>query len=86
MFCRVTVNMKSKKDALVIPILAVVKNGDAEGVYILVDGKSYFKNIITGLTDGKNVEVKSGLKAGDNIVTLGMNNLKDGTVVVVSNK
>ncbi len=32
------------------------------------------------------IEVISGLKAGDKIVTLGMNNLKDGTVVVISNK
>ena len=86
MFCRVAVDMKSKKDALSIPLSAVVKSGGTDGVYIINDGKSYFKTITIGLSDGKNVEVISGLKSGDKIVTLGMNNLKDGTVVIVSNK
>jgi len=86
MFCRVAVDMKSKKDALTIPLSSVLKSGSADGVYIINDGKSYLKNITLGLSDGKNVEVKSGLKSGDKIVTLGMNNLKDGTVVVVTNK
>ncbi len=84
MFCRVAVDMKSKKDALTIPLSAVVKSGEADGVYIINDSKSYLKTITLGLSDGKNVEVISGLKSGDKIVTLGMNNLKDGTVVVVT--
>jgi len=86
MFCRVNVNMKTKKDALVIPLAAVVKADNSEGVYLINGGKSYYKTIATGITDGILVEVISGLKAGDLIVTLGMNNLKDGTVVVISNK
>jgi len=86
MFCRVNVNMKTKKDALVIPLAAVVKLNNSDGVYLINDGKSYYKSITTGLTDGKFIEVITGLNAGDKIVTLGMNNLKDGTVVVISNK
>jgi RND family efflux transporter MFP subunit len=86
MFCRVNVNMKTKKDALVIPFAAVVKLNNSDGVYLINEDKSYFKPITTGITDGKLIEVISGLKAGDKIVTLGMNNLKDGTVVVISNK
>lgn len=86
MFCRVSVDMKSRKDALTIPLSAVVKAGSEDAVYIISDGKSYLKKITLGLSDGKNSEVTSGLNSGDKVVTLGMNNLKDGTVVVVSNK
>jgi RND family efflux transporter MFP subunit len=85
MFCRVNVNLKTKKDALVIPLAAVVKLNNTDGVYLINDKKSYYKAITTGITDGKLIEVTSGLTAGDKIVTLGMNNLKDGTVVVISN-
>lgn len=86
MFCRVIVNMKSKKDALVIPLAAIVKANNGDGVYLINEDKAFYKSITSGITDGKYVEVISGLKAGDKIVTLGMNNLKDGTVIVISNK
>ena len=86
MFCRVNVNMKTKKDALVIPLAAVVKANNSEGVYLINEDKSFYRSVTTGVTDGNFIEVISGLKAGDKIVTLGMNNLKDGTVVVISNK
>jgi membrane fusion protein, multidrug efflux system len=86
MFCRVTVNLKTRKDALAIPLAAIVKENNSEGVYLINDNKAFFKTITSGMSDGKFVEVTSGLKSGDKIVTLGMNNLKDGTVVIVSNK
>jgi membrane fusion protein, multidrug efflux system len=86
MFCRVNVNMQTKKDALVIPIAALVKSSNGDGIYLINEDKSYYKTITTGITDGNLIEVISGLIAGDKIVTLGMNNLKDGTVVVISNK
>jgi membrane fusion protein, multidrug efflux system len=86
MFCRITVNMKTRKDALAIPFAAIVKENNSEGVYLITDNKAYFKTITVGMSDDKYVEVISGLKSGDKIVTLGMNNLKDGTVVIVSNK
>lgn len=85
MFCRVNVNLKTKKDARVIPLAAVVKSNNTNGVYLINDNKSFYKSITTGITDGKLIEVVSGLNVGDKIVTLGMNNLKDGTVVVISN-
>jgi len=86
MFCKVVVNMKSRKDAIVLPMSAIIKSGDTEGVYVINEGKSYLKTVTTGLNDGKDVEIVSGLKTGDKVVTLGSNNLKDGTVVNVSNK
>ncbi len=86
MFGQVKANMKSNKSALIIPLAAVVKENNTDGVYIINNGKAQFTTITPGLNDGKSVEVTTGLKAGDMVVTLGMNNLKDGTVVIVSNK
>ena len=86
MFCRVKVNMKTKKDALVIPLASIIKENRIDGVYVINDGSALFTPITVGINDDKFVEILSGLKAGDKIVSLGMNNLKDGTVVISSNK
>lgn len=86
MFCRVNINLKTKKDAIVIPFSSIIKANDSEGVFVIVDGKAHYKKITSGLSDGTNVEVVDGLKAGEVLVTLGMNHLKEGTFTSVSNK
>ncbi len=86
MFCRVKVNMKSNKDALVIPFSSIIQINNTDGVYLIVDGKAKFTPVTSGINDGKFVEITSGLKAGDKIATLGMNRLENGTVVVITNK
>ena len=86
MFCRVKVNMKSKKNTLTIPLSSIYEENNTDGVYVVIDNKALYKPITTGMTDGKFVEVSSGLNEGDIVVTLGMSNLKDGTVVIISNK
>ena len=86
MFCRVKVNMTTQKNALTIPMAALVKTDKTDGVYTINGDQAQFQPIETGITDGTLVEVKSGLKEGDKIVTLGMSNLKNGTVVIVTNK
>jgi RND family efflux transporter MFP subunit len=86
MFCRVNVNLKTKKESLTVPVVSLVKNNNSSGVFVVNDGKAVFQNIKEGMSDGKYVEVVSGLNAGDVVVTVGMNKLKNGTVVIVTNK
>jgi RND family efflux transporter MFP subunit len=86
MFCRVKVNMKSKKNALTIPLSSIYKENNTDGVFVVNDNKALYKPITTGMSDGKFVEVTSGLNESAVVVTLGMSNLKDGTVVIISNK
>jgi len=85
MFCRVNVELKSQKGITAVPFGSVIKDNNSTGVYVIENGKAAFRNITTGISDGENTEVISGLKEGDEIVTLGMNKLKEGTIVHVSN-
>jgi HlyD family secretion protein len=56
-------------NALFVPNAAVVKQSQGSGVYILgQDGKSVFQPIQTGMTSGKQTEVKSGLQGGERIL------------------
>lgn len=81
MFCSVRINLKNQKGSLTIPTIAMVTSGSDKGVYVVNNGKANFKKITVGVADDTYIEVLSGLKENDKVVTVGMNNLKDGTPI-----
>ena len=59
--------LQKVEGVLTVPESAVVFEGDSTYV-LLVDGKEYIKrNIVTGLSDGVNIEVKSGITENDRV-------------------
>lgn len=59
------------------------------GVYVLDGNKAVFREITTGIIGESDREVKSGLNAGDQVITgpsRVLNTLKDGTVVQIAKK
>jgi HlyD family secretion protein len=85
-----------KKGVLAIPIASLVlrekpaegkdkKSGvEEEGVYAVESGRVKFRTVVKGITGGMNIEIASGLKEGQEIVTGPYNalrELKDGTLV-----
>lgn len=51
-----------------IPESALEFKGDSTFVYLVKDEKKYDRTpVVTGLSDGINIEIKSGLKAGDKV-------------------
>ncbi|MCY1024009.1 efflux RND transporter periplasmic adaptor subunit [Pyxidicoccus sp. MSG2] len=65
------------RDALKVPSDAVVPTGTTQVVFVaLGDGRFQPREVRLGESDGKSVEVTSGLKAGDQVVT-GANFLVD---------
>ena len=62
----VTIYQEEKKGVLVIPRLAVIKEGNDKFVFIKEPSGSFEKKEIkTGIQSGKDIEVTSGLKEGD---------------------
>lgn len=60
---------KEKNNVLIIPNNSVFREGGKSFTYVQSTDKNIKKvEISTGFTDGKNVEVVSGLKAGDTVV------------------
>ncbi len=62
-------------------LVAREEAGEAE-VFVVRDGRSVKKKIMTGLSDEKNILAHSGLEPGDRVVVFGQSLLKDGTLVV----
>lgn len=80
---------KNKK-AIVIPRKIVHKKQNKTFVFISEKkGKeniAKIREVVLGKTNKENVEIISGLKEGDKIITDGHNNLSDGQVLIIKNK
>jgi len=85
MFAQVSVTAAEKTDALVVPRDAVVQVNNQPTVFVAEDGRAVARPVQTGITDDKSIEIVSGIEAGDQIVTLGQNGLRDGQAVQTPN-
>lgn len=74
MTTEVSINVEESKDVLYIPKLSVKQESKKSYVYILEDGIPVKKMITTGVQDSINVEIKTGLNEGDNVITSSLNN------------
>ncbi|AMJ67316.1 efflux RND transporter periplasmic adaptor subunit [Hymenobacter sp. PAMC 26628] len=65
----------------VLPVDAVQKDETNSFVYLVVGGKATKRVIQTGKTYNGKVEISSGLKADDKVITAGYQNLNEGQTV-----
>ncbi|MBW8824343.1 MAG: efflux RND transporter periplasmic adaptor subunit, partial [Xanthomonadales bacterium] len=87
MFGRIAVVFDRRAGALAIPRIAMLEDDNQAAVFTVRDGKAARVPIKTGYVDGEWVEVLSGLKSGDPVVTAGKAALRDGVAVqVISGK
>lgn len=82
---RVSIKSKTVKDALVVPKEAVLTGPDGKHTVMVVDSTdvAHQREVQTGITDGENVQIVSGLKAGERVVTVGAYAMQDGTKVKI---
>ncbi len=83
MFARVNLTLERRDDALLVPEQAVVPRGTGRYVFRIVDGKAVLTRIELGVRRPGEVEVVSGLDAGQTVVTDGQLKLQDGGAVTV---
>lgn len=77
MFADVFINIGKGNPAITVPKESIQRVENKEVVYVKKDETVYQATpIITGLSDDKSVEVKSGLKKGEKVVTKGSFTLK----------
>jgi RND family efflux transporter MFP subunit len=67
--------------ALRVPASAVVVRGQMEIVFVVADGRAQLRLVKTGKPIGAEVEIISGLSAGEKIVADGVAGLVDGQPV-----
>jgi RND family efflux transporter MFP subunit len=75
---------ETKQQMLVIPREALTESVKNASVYVVTNNVARQKTIQTGVELGGNIQVLSGLSPGDQVVTSGQINLKDGSPVSTS--
>jgi multidrug efflux pump subunit AcrA (membrane-fusion protein) len=82
---RVSIKSKTVKDALVVPKEAVLTGPDGKHTVMVVDSNdvAHQREVKTGISDDGKVQIVSGLKAGETVVTNGAYAMADGTKVKI---
>ena len=83
MFTRLSINYDQRADALVVPRTALLEDGGEPAVYVVRDGKATRTGLKLGYDDAGWVEVREGLKSGDQVVVAGKAALREGSAVQV---
>ncbi|MFC4350497.1 efflux RND transporter periplasmic adaptor subunit [Fodinicurvata halophila] len=88
MFMAMRLLVSQRENAVLVPEMAVVAEGDRPHVYVLEEGEGDNASvrrvdIELGTRLPGEVEIRSGLSQGDRVVTYGLQRLQDGTQVRV---
>lgn len=83
MFGRVKIVYDTRQNTRMIPKSAVISEDLAQSVYVIKDSLAFKKEIVTGYTNGSNVEVVDGLNDGEMVVTIGQGSLQDSSKVSI---
>jgi RND family efflux transporter MFP subunit len=86
MFVRVRIPSAIRGRTLLIPREALVGSSVEPKVYVVENNIAKLRPVVIGNEYGKKLEVVSGLKEGELVVTEGIINLKDGTEVQIVEK
>lgn len=81
MFGRIALTVERRDKALLIPEQAIVPQGQRTFVFRVVDGKAALTPVTLGERRPGQVEITSGLKPDDQVVTEGQIKLRDGAPV-----
>lgn len=73
----------SPEGSLVVPADSVLKEDGENIVYLAQGSKAVVKQVSVGLSDGKMMEITSGLKAGDSLIVSGQYRLKPSSKIEV---
>jgi len=81
MFGRVEVLLRSTPQATLVPIQALISDEDKDFVYVLKDGKAHRRPVQKGIVKDTFVEIIRGVNPGEQVVTAGLEFLRDGMPV-----
>ncbi|MCW8092037.1 efflux RND transporter periplasmic adaptor subunit [Alteromonas sp. ASW11-130] len=83
MFSEVAINYDTHDNATLLPRQAIISIDNKNSVFVVEDGIAKKREVILGYEDGNTIEILSGVKNAEQVVTVGHQNLKDSAPVEV---
>jgi RND family efflux transporter MFP subunit len=85
MFARIKVMLETISDALVVPSGSILTTPSGEKIVMTVrEGKAARVKVSTGIVQGDRTQIISGIQAGEQVVILGQEGLKDGAPLKIA--
>lgn len=86
MFLRANIVKERKQNVIRIPLYAIISRDQQHYVFIAQGNKAVQRQVETGIHEGWQVEVLSGLLPGDNLIIEGQRQLEDGRPIKIIKK
>ncbi len=83
MFVNADIILTKKENTFVVPKELVLRNNDIQYVFVIDKSIAKQREITTGIENGNNIEILSGLSKDDRLVVKGFETLKDNSKVRV---
>jgi len=81
----IEIDAEQRSNVPLVPAVAVIRDNPAQSIVVVAVGSVVQRRpVVIGLVDGENIEILSGLKPGELIITQGHSTLRDGTPISVS--
>jgi RND family efflux transporter MFP subunit len=78
---QVDIEAEQHRDVILIPAAAIVREGEETAAFVANGGKAARRPVRIGLTDGTNVEILSGINAGERVIVDGQAGLPDDAAI-----
>jgi RND family efflux transporter MFP subunit len=80
---QVDIDAEQHTNVVIIPATALVREGEETAVFVVMGDKAQRRPVQVGLTDGTDLEIVSGVKAGEMVIVEGQNGLPDGAKIAI---
>jgi membrane fusion protein, multidrug efflux system len=86
-FVNIRLLINTLHNQTVVPVAAIQRGADGSYVFVVTPDKTVAqRDVKTGVQDGDNIQILSGLKPGDTVVVDGADRLRDGADVEIPNQ
>lgn len=86
-FVNVRMLVDTRNDAITVPSAAIQRGAQGLFVYVVNEDRTLsLRPVKTGVTEGARIVIESGVKAGERVVTDGMDRLRDGMRVEIADR